>query len=133
MSLVGVFVGFITSNISSVITSMQVNSSASSVSVVSIHEATVSSSTSLEIIMSNEIIVFGDSSVYNRLSTVAKVYSEIWRDIDDTVNVSKEQWMSISILSDAKPKINKVYSLSSKNKKVVDKEFDRLHKKGKMI
>ena len=41
--------------------------------------------------------------------------------------------MSISTLSDAKSKINKMYSLSSKNKKIVDKKFDRLHKKSKMI
>ena len=131
MGLAGAFAGFTTSNTPSATTSMQANPSASSVPDVSISEATVSP-TPLETVMPNGITVFGDSSAYNRLSTVAEAYPEIWRDTGGTVNVPEEQWMPIPTLPDAKPETNKVYPLSPEDKKVVDKEFDRLHKEGKM-
>ena len=87
----------------------------------------------LETVMPNDITVFGDQSAYNRLSTVADAYPEIWRDTGEgTVNVPEEQWMPIPTLPDAKPDANKVYPLSPEDKQVIDKEFDRLHQEGKL-
>ena len=40
--------------------------------------------------------------------------------------------MSISTISDAKPFAVKIYSFSSKNRKMIDKKFDRLYEKEKM-
>ena len=40
--------------------------------------------------------------------------------------------MFISTISNAKPFAIKIYSFNLKNKKMIDKKFDRLHKKKKM-
>ena len=87
---------------------------------------------SLKIVMFNEITIFDHFFVYNILSIVAEIYFEIWRNTNDIVDVSKKKWISISTISNVKSNANKIYSLNSKNRKVVDKEFDRHHNNDKM-
>ena len=111
--------------IDSAFTTSQIDSEVSSTSLIIVD-------TTIEIVMSNEIIVYEDLSAYNRLFTIAEAYSSIWRDNDDTVNVSEEDWMFISILLKAKSDASKIYSLSPEDKKVVDQKFDRLHSEEKM-
>ena len=84
--------------------------------------------------MFNDITIFDDSFVFNRLFIVTKTYFDIWRDIEkNIVNIFENQWMFISILSNAKSNVNKIYSFNSKNKQMINKKFDRLHKKDKLI
>ena len=48
------------------------------------------------------------------------------------MNISKNDWMSINILSDAKISFAKIYSVESKNKKLIDEMFDKLHAQERM-
>ena len=83
--------------------------------------------------MSIDIIVVDEQFICNRLFTIANAYSKIWRDIEkNIVNISKNQWMFISILLYAKSNVNKINFFNSKNKKIINKEFDRFHKKNKL-
>lgn len=41
--------------------------------------------------MSNEIIIYNNSSTYNRIFTIAKEYQNIFRNLEDIVNLSKKQ------------------------------------------
>lgn len=86
----------------------------------------------METVMPNGITVYGDQSDYNRLSTVAEAYPTIWGPADGVVKVPEDQWMSIPTLPDAKPTAAKVYPLNPEDRQVVDEEFDRLHRQGKM-
>jgi hypothetical protein len=87
---------------------------------------------SMETMMPNGITIYGDGSAYNRLSTVAEEYQKIFRDSGGTVDLPEEQWMQIPTLPGAKPDASRVYPLSPEDKKVVNKEFDRLHTEEKM-
>ena len=83
-------------------------------------------------IMFNDVIIFDDVFAYARLFTIMKFFLKIWRNINDTVNVSKSQWMFILTILNAKSLAIKIYSLNSKNKKMINKKFDWLHEKEKM-
>ena len=85
-----------------------------------------------ETIMFNDVIIFDDVFAYTRLFTVVKFFFKIWRNTNDIINVSKSQWMFISTISDAKSFAIKIYPLNSKNRKVMNKKFDRLYEKKKM-
>ena len=87
---------------------------------------------SLETTMPNGITVYGDSSAYNRISTVADAYPTVWGPANGVVNVPEDQWMSIPIIPNAKPEPAKVYPLSPEDRRFVDKEFDLLHRQGKL-
>ena len=91
-----------------------------------------STSTSKKRVMFNDIIIYDDSSIYNRLSIVVKAYFEIWKNIDDIVNISKKNWMIIFIIENAKSKTHKIYSLFFENKKLIDEKFDKFHAQNKM-
>ncbi len=83
--------------------------------------------------MSNEITIYRDSSAYNRLSTIANKYSYIFRDFDNIVDLLKKQQMQIFTLLSAKSDVSRIYLLSSKNKKIVDKKFNCLYIEKKML
>ena len=85
-----------------------------------------------ERVTTNEIIIYENFFVYNRFTTMTKVYLNIWRDNEKTINLSKKNWMSIFIISGAKSNASKIYSLKSKNWTLINKKFDRLHVENKM-
>ena len=82
--------------------------------------------------MFNDFIIFDNIFTYTRLFIIVKFFFKIWRNMNDTMNVSKFQWMFISTILKTKSPAIKMYSFNSKNKKMIDKKFDRLHKKEKM-
>ena len=64
-----------------------------------------------------------------------KKFSTLWYDTD-FVKMSKENWMRISLKNDWKKRISdktKVYSLDIKNRKLMNKIFDELHRVDKMF
>ena len=83
-------------------------------------------------IMFNNVIIFDNVFAYAKLFTIVKSFFKIWRNTNDTINVPKFQWMFISMISKAKSFAIKMYSFNSRNKKMIDKKFDRLHEKKKM-
>ena len=88
---------------------------------------------SLEQIIFNDIIIYGETSVVRtQIVDVVVMYSNIWHDDGIIVRVSSEEWMSIDIQSDAKIEVVKVYSLSSVDRKIVDEIFDKFHAQERM-
>ena len=132
MNLVEIFANFI--NQAEISSSAQVNSIISITDVVSqVQNDSSNSLFILKIVMFIDITVFDEQFIYNRLFTVTNAYSKIWRDIEkNIVNISENQWMFISILSNAKSNVNKIYFFNSKDKKIINKKFDRFHKKDKL-
>ena len=92
---------------------------------------TLSSNVSKRVIF-NDIIIYDNAFAYERLFIVADAYSDIWRDNEDIVNIFEKNWMSISTVTDTKSNVSKMYFLKSKNRKIIDKKFDRLHVEDKM-
>ena len=88
--------------------------------------------TAQERVTDNGITIYGDSSTYNRLSAVAKAYHDIWRDKGGVVNIPEKDWMENKTVNDAKPMLARVFRLGLEDRAVVDKEFDAMHKSGKM-
>ena len=87
----------------------------------------------LKIVLFNDIIVYEFSNVATQLTTVIDEFPIIWNDQSTTVDISKEQWMSINLKFDVSVKSAKVYSISAKNRKIIDKIFDKMHVDDKMI
>ena len=87
-----------------------------------------------------EIVLFNDVTIYNSESNdffakIVKKFSALWYDID-FVKMSKENWMRISLKSDWKKRISdkaKMYSLEVKNRELMNKTFDELHRVDKMF
>ena len=87
-----------------------------------------------------EIVLFNDVTVYNfdELDSFVKIvekFSTLWQNID-FVKMSKENWMKISLKSDWKKRVSKktkMYSLNAKNKKLMNKIFDDLHRIDRMF
>ena len=86
----------------------------------------------LEHIMFNGIIIYDISEVTTQITSVIDEFSEIWKDQDVTVNISKEEWMFIFFKSDAAFKPSRVYLVNQKDKNVIDETFNKLHDQGKM-
>ena len=97
-----------------------------------IHSSTNLSTNISKQIISNDIIIYDDEFAYNRLFTTANFFSNIWRDSENIVNISKKNWMSISTMTNAKLNSSKIYFLKSQNRAIIDKKFDRLHVENKM-
>ena len=83
-------------------------------------------------VTSNDIIIYDNVSIYDRFFVVADAYFDIWRDSEDIVNISKKNWISISTITKTKSNAFKIYFLRSKNRTIIDKEFNRLHVENKM-
>ena len=87
-----------------------------------------------------KIVLFNEITLYNFEAThsftkIVNEFSNLWRDID-FVDLSEENWMRISLKMNWESRVNekvKVYSLESRNKKLVDKIFDDLHASDKMF
>ena len=53
-------------------------------------------------------------------------YDDVFTNFDNIIDILKEQWISISLKSNAIIKPSKVYSLSYKNRKVINVIFNEL-------
>ena len=85
-----------------------------------------------ENVLPNGVTVYGNSEAFVKISTIATDYPNIWKDIGETVKVPESEWMSIDTLPNAKPNASKVYPLGPEDREVVDKEFDEMHRRGKL-
>ena len=56
------------------------------------------------VIFIKETVYFTDVTIYKDMITIAKitkvieVFSSLWKDIDNVINVSENQWMKISLV-----------------------------------
>lgn len=85
-------------------------------------------------VMSNGIIVYhqAGTSDLEAIEQVAQSYPTIFRDSKGVVDIPKEEWMPIWTLPDAIPTAAKVYTVGEEDRQFIDKEFNKLHKDGKM-
>ncbi len=87
--------------------------------------------------MKNDIIIY---ELLNEISKYVKIincYLRIWKNIDDTIDLSLEEHIKISIVIDWQITIDaklthKVYSLSRESKILINKKFDKMHAQGKL-
>ncbi len=82
----------------------------------------------VEQVLSNEITIFDNEFIFTQILNMMTFYLKIWTDQSTIINVSEKNWMSITLKSEViKQKTFKVYSLSIKDKDMIDKIFDKLH------
>ncbi len=88
----------------------------------------------LKTMLSNEVTIYSDDPITKWLAEVIETYSGIWKDQGMTVNIPEIDYMTISLKKDWKAGLLnwKVYPLGSKNRKLVDEKFDKMHVQSKM-
>ena len=86
----------------------------------------------MKAIFFRKIIIYENEVIRVKLKTVIDRFSKLWIDRKQIINISKNEWMSIDIISSSKIFLIKPYSLSQRNKNFIDKKFDKLHQKNKM-
>jgi hypothetical protein len=81
---------------------------------------------------SNEITIYDAFTIRQQLFDTVEKYS-LWNKTKNfVINVSKNEWMSITLKSNAKIEFAKIYSMSLKERKLIDEIFDKLHNQRKM-
>ena len=85
-----------------------------------------------EITLFNEITIYENAQTTLLLKKVAQKYIKLWKDDERIINVSVNKWMSIKLKLKTKVSAVRVYSLESKDKKIVDRKFDKLHLQDRM-
>ena len=85
-----------------------------------------------EITLLNDIIVYDTRNEQDILTRIVEFYFEIWKDSDTLVKISSNQWMTISIKSNAKIAVVKIYSVNLKDRALIDDLFDRMHRQRRM-
>ena len=81
------------------------------------------------------VTVYGNDAAREALSGLVEEFPTLWTD-DGFVQVPEEEWMKLPLKSDWESRINgkgaKVYPLGLRDKEVVDKTFDELHRQGRL-
>ena len=77
----------------------------------------ISNFINLKVVLSNEIIVYDKTSINEQIFFVAKTYSKIGKNIENTINISINQRINIFIISKIKSNFNKIYFFNSKKQK----------------
>ena len=81
-------------------------------------------------VLLNEVTVFARTKQDKiALSEVVSEFSSVWQNIDEIIDVTEKNMIHISLMNDwQKIKLLiKIYSLSFKNKQMIDKTFNKLH------
>ena len=82
----------------------------------------------VEQVLSNKITIFDNEFTFAQISNMMTFYLKIWTDQSIIIDVSEKNWMSITLKSKViEQRTFKIYSLSIKNKDMIDKIFDKLH------
>ncbi len=79
----------------------------------------------------NDITIYDIIQMITAIAEIINSY-DIWTDKKDIMNILEENWMWITLTLDAKISLTRVYSLSTKDKKLIDEIFDKLHKQHKL-
>ena len=82
--------------------------------------------------LDNEVMIYRDLKQQNQLKKLIAEFALFWKDFRNVIDVLKKQWMFINVLSSLKSSAVKIYLLSSKNKAVINQEFNKLHKQKKL-
>jgi len=85
----------------------------------------------LKIILQNNITIYDINQIVITIAEIVNFY-DIWIDQENTVDISEKNWMSITLVSETKISSARVYFLSTKDKKLIDEIFDKLHEQHKL-
>ena len=87
-------------------------------------------------------VYFTDTTIYEdtvAIETIVKIveaFLSLWKDIDNVTNVLENQWMEIPLVDNWQEiyKVGqiRVYLVDIRDKEVIDKVFDKLHKQGRI-
>ena len=81
--------------------------------------------------MHNSVTVYKCTSAASALNKIINHYLSLWEDNSNVTDISENEWMKISLLENwqelYKSDQIKVYLLSTKNCKVINEAFDKLH------
>ena len=119
-----------TSNIATVASVSSITSTSSVISATS--EAFVTSASNQKFVTFTDITVYDTSFVAQAIVAVAEVFLNFWKDDDFIVNLSSDEWMFITLQSDAKLTSSKIYFVSQTDKNFIDKKFDKLQQQNKL-
>ena len=98
-------------------------------------DAFLSTIKNMNVVLSNDITVHNSSKKnIQKFSNLIDKYSSLWTD-QRFANLSKNNWMRLSLKSDWKFKIKrkvKIYSLEQRDRNAVDNIFDKLHTQNRL-
>jgi hypothetical protein len=97
-----------------------------------IQNSNMSRKKSLEIVLSNEIIIHENKETIERITNVIDKYLTIWKNVSRTINISQKRWMRIKTILETNSEACRVYKLRIEDQTIIDKEFDVLHSLNKM-
>ena len=83
----------------------------------------------------SRVIIYNNVQQQASLLDLIKRYLKLWLDREESANIPINKWMSIPLKKgwqkQAKDKA-KIYLLGTRDKEIMDKEFDKLHEQGRM-
>ena len=90
----------------------------------------------LETKLSNGVTIYRNANTTMTLSHLSNKFSDVFEDTGEVAEVSESEWMDIPLQDDWQTKYKagqaRVYGLSTKDKEVVNMEFDKLQEQGKL-
>ena len=92
-------------------------------------------SSNMKIRLTNEIMIYDDDRVRTAYAQLIQEFSTLWHD-NDFIDLSENKWMKISLKQNWQARIierSKIYSLDAKDKEVLNRTFDELHQKDRLI
>lgn len=90
-----------------------------------------------EIKLQNGVTVYGDEIARKSLGSLVEEFPTLWID-EGFVDIPQEEWMKLPLKSDWESRLGrsggkaKVYPLGLRDRQIVDKTFDELHKQGRL-
>ncbi len=81
--------------------------------------------------LQNDVTIYDITQIITAIAEIVNSY-DIWTDKRNIVNIFEENWMSITLTFEIKIFLTRVYSLSTKDKKLIDEIFDKLHEQHKL-
>lgn len=87
-----------------------------------------------ETTMPNGVKIYGSPEQSKALESLVTEFASVWVDTG-FANVPEDEWMTVQLRDDWQDKLStkvKVYPLGIKDRAVVDKVFDELHKQGRL-
>ena len=87
-----------------------------------------------EIKLLNGVMVYGNEEAVKAFINLVEAFLKLFLD-EGFVKVSEENWMRLSLKSDWESRVKgqaKVYPLGLKDREVIDRTFDELHRQGRL-
>ena len=82
----------------------------------------------------NGVMVYGDKHATSSLANLVSEFPSVWKD-EGFVKVPQDDWMKITLRDDWQTKLQpkvKIYPLGQRDRDVVDKTFDEMHRQGRL-